>query len=115
MLEERSPKLGYFCREPGKKSKQKFIKLKNINESATKACERLGATKFTTWHFPAPYPAAVYSAPGPYVEWPIGYKGPLSKKRPSIHHVVINAQCDIVDVVTHHTDGHYEQCERKWK
>ncbi|KAI0998230.1 hypothetical protein K3495_g9965 [Podosphaera aphanis] len=114
-LEKRRSKMGYYCSKSKITKRRRFYKRKEINEAATKACERLGATKILKWSYPANYAAASYAVPGPYLEWPIGYSGPISTKRINRDRIVINTQCDVVDVVSRRKDGKYQQCEPKWK
>ncbi|KAI1002460.1 hypothetical protein K3495_g5742 [Podosphaera aphanis] len=102
---------GYDCPKRKKPSKSVFIEKEKIEESINDACERLEAPQFTRWAYPAQYLAASYALPGPYAEWPIEYRGPSTEKI-SDHRVVIDMNCNLVDVVTQFKDGHYAECKK---
>lgn len=58
--------------------RRKLYTTKDIDEAANKACNRLRGFKILKWRYPASFTATSYAEPGPYLEWPIGYSGPIS-------------------------------------
>ncbi|KAI0994508.1 hypothetical protein K3495_g13674 [Podosphaera aphanis] len=113
-IERRGTKFGYICINPSQSIPDNiFLTKREINKAATKACDKIGAKKTIKGGFPLEYSATEYSVPGPYLEWPVGFKG-LSSARKSPLRIVVDKNCEVIDVVTQFGDGTYEPCQAKW-
>ncbi|KHJ32013.1 hypothetical protein EV44_g0447 [Erysiphe necator] len=109
---------GYYC--GSSKHEQHFYEQDYINNAATQACNELGLGSEKKRKNLKPFTATSYqSFQGPYYEYPIRGKHKKKlfakkKKNKYPNRVVINTQCEIVDVVTNNEDFHYQQCTRGW-
>ncbi|RKF58012.1 hypothetical protein OnM2_070030 [Erysiphe neolycopersici] len=115
---ERKNVHGYYC--GSSKHQRIFYEQNYINDAATKACDELGLGSGKKRKYLRPYEATSYSRfKGPYYEYPMRAKHKkklFAKKRKNKYpnRIIINTECEVVDVVTNDADFHYQQCTRGW-